>query len=167
MGTPGSPPTRLTAVPDKWVRPTRRPADLSVGPTDLVGSPHDLLKDLPEDSPDDLILHNLKTRRTRQDLANYDQSRSMGYGKMCNVDLGLLVVTDQESGNRPHPLANIRWARQPLVKYVILKQSTPTTGRRVLLFGSPNSINSLCSLCSAYSCATFEFLALDSSPPNN
>jgi hypothetical protein len=44
MGTPGSPPIRLTTVPDKWVRPTRRPADLSVGPTDLVGSPHDLLK---------------------------------------------------------------------------------------------------------------------------
>jgi hypothetical protein len=44
MGTPGSPPTRLTVVPDKWVRPTRRPADLLVGPTDLVGSPHDLLK---------------------------------------------------------------------------------------------------------------------------
>jgi hypothetical protein len=38
------PPTRLTAVPNKWVRPTRRPADLLVGPTDLVGSPHDLLK---------------------------------------------------------------------------------------------------------------------------
>jgi hypothetical protein len=44
MGTPGSPPTRLTAVPDKWVRPTRRPADLLVDPTDLVGGPHDLLK---------------------------------------------------------------------------------------------------------------------------
>jgi hypothetical protein len=44
MGTPGSQPTRLTAIPDKWVRPTRRPADLSVDPTDLVGSPHDLLK---------------------------------------------------------------------------------------------------------------------------
>jgi hypothetical protein len=44
MGTPRSPPTRLTAVPDKWVRPTRRPADLSVDPTDLVGGPHDLLK---------------------------------------------------------------------------------------------------------------------------
>jgi hypothetical protein len=44
MGTSGSPPTRLTVVPDKWVRPTRRLADLSVGPTDLVGSPHDLLK---------------------------------------------------------------------------------------------------------------------------
>jgi hypothetical protein len=43
-GTTGSPPTRLTAVPNKWVRPTRRPADLSVGKTDLVGSPHDLLK---------------------------------------------------------------------------------------------------------------------------
>jgi hypothetical protein len=44
MGTPGSPPTRLTVVPDKWVRPIRRTADLSVGPTDLVGCPHDLLK---------------------------------------------------------------------------------------------------------------------------
>jgi hypothetical protein len=44
MGIPGSPPTRLMVVPDKWVWPTRRPADLSVGPTDLVGSPHDLLK---------------------------------------------------------------------------------------------------------------------------
>jgi hypothetical protein len=46
-----SPPTRLTVVPDKWLRPTRRPADLSVGfpnltvgLTDLVGGPHDLLK---------------------------------------------------------------------------------------------------------------------------
>jgi hypothetical protein len=44
MGTPGSPPTRLTAIPDKWVWPTRRPTDLSVGPTDLVGGLHDLLK---------------------------------------------------------------------------------------------------------------------------
>jgi hypothetical protein len=44
MGTPGSPPTRLTAVPDKWVRPTRRPADQSVGSTNLVGGPYDLLK---------------------------------------------------------------------------------------------------------------------------
>jgi hypothetical protein len=33
---------------------------------------------------------------------------------MCNVDLGLLVVTNQEFGNRPHPLANIRWTRRPL-----------------------------------------------------
>jgi hypothetical protein len=44
MGTLVSPPTTLTAVPDKWVRPTKRLAELSVGPTDLVGSPHDLLK---------------------------------------------------------------------------------------------------------------------------
>ena len=35
MGTPGSPPARVSAVPDKWVRPTRRLADLIVGPTDL------------------------------------------------------------------------------------------------------------------------------------
>jgi hypothetical protein len=44
MGTPGSPPTRLTTIPDKWVQPTKRLADLSVGPTDLVDGPHDLLK---------------------------------------------------------------------------------------------------------------------------
>jgi hypothetical protein len=44
MGTPGSPPTRLTTVPDKWVWPTKRLADLSVGPTNLVGGPHNLLK---------------------------------------------------------------------------------------------------------------------------
>jgi hypothetical protein len=44
MGTPGSPLTKLTVVPDKWVRPTRRPADLSVDLTDLVGGPHDLMK---------------------------------------------------------------------------------------------------------------------------
>jgi hypothetical protein len=44
MGTPGSPPTRLTAILDKWVRPVRTLANLIVGPTDLVGGPHDLLK---------------------------------------------------------------------------------------------------------------------------
>jgi hypothetical protein len=56
MGTPGSPPTRLTAVPDKWVRPTRRLADLSVGLPDLTCG----LKDMKiawharQDSPDGL-----------------------------------------------------------------------------------------------------------------
>jgi hypothetical protein len=44
MGTPGSPPNKLTTVPDKWVWPSRRLADISVGPTDLVGGPHNLLK---------------------------------------------------------------------------------------------------------------------------
>jgi hypothetical protein len=37
MGTPGSPPTRLTAVPDKWFWPSR-------GLADLIGGSHDLLK---------------------------------------------------------------------------------------------------------------------------
>jgi hypothetical protein len=70
---------------------------------------------------------------------DFDQSRTTGFGKRCNhLDLGLLVVTDQESGNQPHPLANIRRARRPLFSYAILKQSTPTTGRRILLSGDPN-----------------------------
>jgi hypothetical protein len=68
MGTPGSPSTRLTAIPDKWVRPTRRLADLSVGSIDLIGSPYDLLKTFQKIPPDDLIQHDLKTWRTRQDL---------------------------------------------------------------------------------------------------
>jgi hypothetical protein len=41
MGTPGSPPTRLTAVLDKWVRPARKPANLSVGLSDLTYRPKD------------------------------------------------------------------------------------------------------------------------------
>jgi hypothetical protein len=69
MDTPGSPPTRLTAVPDKWVRLTRRPVDLSVGPTHLIDSPYDLLKTFQKIPPDDLIQHDLKTWRTRQDLS--------------------------------------------------------------------------------------------------
>jgi hypothetical protein len=48
-------------------------------------------------------------------LVDFAQSRLTGYGKMCNVDLALLVVTDQELGNRPHPLANIRRTRRPFV----------------------------------------------------
>jgi hypothetical protein len=40
-----------------------------------------------------------------------------GYDKCCNqLDLGLLVVIDQESGNRPCLLANTKWARRPLVQ---------------------------------------------------
>jgi hypothetical protein len=36
-----SPSTRLKVVPDKWVRPTKRPADLSVGLPDLTCGPKD------------------------------------------------------------------------------------------------------------------------------
>jgi hypothetical protein len=110
-----------------------------VGPTDLVGSPHDLLEtfqNIPQMSS-----FGTTSRLDVQDKTSvdYDQSRSTGYGKMSNVDLGLLVIIDQESGNRPYPLANIRRARRPLVlEYAILKQSTPTTGRRVLPSGGPN-----------------------------
>jgi hypothetical protein len=109
-----------------------------MGPTDLVGIPHDLPKTfqkIPQTTS-----FGTTSRLDVQDKTSvdYDQSRSMGYGKMCNVDLGLLVVTDQESGNRPHPLANIRRRGDPLYTYTILKQSTPTTEHRVLLSGGPN-----------------------------
>jgi hypothetical protein len=72
MGTPGSPPTRLTAVPDKWFRPTRRTDDLSMGPTDLIRSPHDLLKTFQKIPLDDLIQHDFKTWCTRQDKTSVD-----------------------------------------------------------------------------------------------
>jgi hypothetical protein len=61
MGTPGSPPTRHTAIPDKWVWPTRRPTRLGIQDKTSV---------------------------------DFDQSRSRGYGKMYNIDLGLMVITD-------------------------------------------------------------------------
>jgi hypothetical protein len=86
---------------------------------------------------------------------------------MCNVDVGLLVVTDQESGNRPHPLANIRRTRRSLV-YLnpILKQSTLTIGRRVLHSGGPNQYKLVLSLCLVvisvcYTSITITFLAPD------
>jgi hypothetical protein len=103
------------AVPDKWVWPTRRPADLLVGPTDLVRGPHDLLKTFQKIPQTTLFITTSRLGAQDKTSVDFTQSRSMGYGKMCNVDLGLLVVIDQESGNRPHPLANIRRTRRPLV----------------------------------------------------
>jgi hypothetical protein len=115
-GYPWSPLTRLTAVPDKWVQPTRRPTDLSVGPTDLVGGPHDLLKTFQKIPKMTSFSTTLRLGIQDKTSVDFDKSRSTGYGKMCNVDLGLLVITDQESGNQPLPLANIRRARRPLVQ---------------------------------------------------
>jgi hypothetical protein len=75
MGTPGSPPIRLTVVPDKWVRPTRRPTNLSNGPNRPSWQPARPPEDLPEDSPDDLIHHDLKIWRTRQDLGRFQSKQ--------------------------------------------------------------------------------------------
>jgi hypothetical protein len=103
-------PRQVGPAYQKTRQPVSRPNRPSWWPT---RPPEDLL----EDPPDDLIHHDLKTWRTRRDKTSVDlaQSRLTGYGKMCNLDLGLLVVTDQESRNRPHPLANIRRMRRSLV----------------------------------------------------
>jgi hypothetical protein len=106
VGTPGSPPTRLTAVLDKWARPTRRPVNLLVGPTDLVGGSHNLLKTFQKIPQTTSFATTSRLGAHDKISVDYDQSRSTGYAKMCNVDLGLLVVTVQESENRPHPLAD-------------------------------------------------------------
>jgi hypothetical protein len=65
-----------------------------VGPTDLVGGPHDLLKTF-QKFPQTTYF-SMTTRLGEQDKTSVDfnQSRSTGYGKMCNVDLGLLAITD-------------------------------------------------------------------------
>jgi hypothetical protein len=97
MGTHGSPPTRLTAVPDKWVRPTRRLADLTVGPTDLVGGPYDLLKTfqmIPQMTlsrrEDSLACKTRKSRRIKATRISFP---------CCNwLEIGFLVVTDLDSG---------------------------------------------------------------------
>jgi hypothetical protein len=145
---------------------TRRPVSGPNWPSWRPTRPHE---DLLEDSPDDLINHDLKTWSTRQDLGGFRPKQSTGYDKWCNhLDLGLLVIINQEFGNRPHLLANIRQTRRPLVR-----SRNPHAIQAEELdigFYSPEartSINSSYSLCSAYSCATFEFLALDSTPPNN
>jgi hypothetical protein len=86
-------------VPDKWVWPTRRPTDLTVGPIDLVGGLHDLFKNFQKipwvTYPERLQDLACKTRHQWILMKQID-----GYGKCCNQpDLGLQVVTDQESGN--------------------------------------------------------------------
>jgi hypothetical protein len=75
MGTPGTPPTMLTAVPDKWVWPTRRTTDLILGPTDLVGGPHDLPKTFHKIT-DDLIRYDFGTWRARQYIGGFRPSKS-------------------------------------------------------------------------------------------
>jgi hypothetical protein len=99
MGTPGSPPTRLTTVPDKWVRPTRRLADLSVGPADLAGSPRDLLKTFQKIPQTTRSATTSRLGVQDKTSVDFDQSRSTGYGKSCNqLDLGFPIVTDLDSG---------------------------------------------------------------------
>jgi hypothetical protein len=74
MGTPESPPTRLTVVPDKWVRPARKPADLSLGPTDLVGDPNDPLKTFQEIPQ--TTLSRTTTRLGEQDKTPVDSDQA-------------------------------------------------------------------------------------------
>jgi hypothetical protein len=168
MGTPRSPPTRVMAIPDKWIRPNRRPADLSVGLTNIVGGPHDLLQTLQKILQTTLFKTTSGLGVQDKTLVDFDQSRSMDNGNHCNqLDLGLLIVTDQESGNRPHPLAKIRQVRRPLYH---TESSSNLHQQLHVGFYSPEartSINSLSSLCSLCSCATFEFLALNSTSMNN
>jgi hypothetical protein len=114
---------------------TRRPVS---GPNRPSWRPTWLPEDLLEVSLDDLIQNDHKTWRARQDIVGFRPKQIDGYGKSCNIDLGLQVVTDQESENRPHPLTNIRRARRPMYNQAILKQSTQTTGHKLLLSGCPN-----------------------------
>jgi hypothetical protein len=71
-GYPWVPTDRLTAVPDKWVRPTRRPADLLMGPTDLIGSPHDLLKSFQKTLQ--MTLFRMTTRLGVQTSVDFNQA---------------------------------------------------------------------------------------------
>ena len=71
---------------------TRRPVS---GPNRPSWWPTRPPEDLPEDSPDDLVHHDLKTWRTRQDIGGFRPKQIRGYGKChSQLDLGLLVVTD-------------------------------------------------------------------------
>jgi hypothetical protein len=65
-----------------------------VGPTDLVGGPHDLLKTFQKIPQTTSFSTTGRLDMQDKTSVDFDQSRSTGYGKMCKVDLGLLVETD-------------------------------------------------------------------------
>jgi hypothetical protein len=71
MGTPGSPLTRPTVVPDKWVRPTRKTRRHISGPNRPNWRPTRPPENLLENSLDNLVHHNLKTWHTRQELGGF------------------------------------------------------------------------------------------------
>jgi hypothetical protein len=129
MGTPGSPLTRLTTVPDKWVRPTRRPDHRFVGPTDLVGDPHDLLKTSQKIPQTTSFRTTSRLGVQDKTLVDFDQSRLTGYGKSCNqLDLGFPVVTDLDSGPRTLSIAQYKAGKGVLPGTT----SRPSTGRHVI-----------------------------------
>jgi hypothetical protein len=78
MGTPGSPTDQAHGHP-RQVGPayhkTRRPVS---GPNRPRWQPTRRSEDLPEDSPYDLTHHDLKTRRTRQDLGGFRPKQTDG-----------------------------------------------------------------------------------------
>jgi hypothetical protein len=82
---------------------------------------------------------------------------------MCNVDLGLLVVWELTSSAG-------QYKEDEAIPCTITQSPSNLHRQLDVGFYSPEartSINSMCSLRFAYSCATFEFLALDSTSPNN
>jgi hypothetical protein len=96
-------------------------------------------EDLLEDSPDDLVPHDLKTWRTRQDIGGFQPKQIDGIWQVINhLDLDILVITDQEYGNRPHLLANIRRTRRPLYNAQSPRNTNWRTRCRVLLSRGPN-----------------------------
>jgi hypothetical protein len=139
MGTPGSPLTRFTVVLDKWVRPNRRLADLTVGPTDLICDPEDLL----EDSLDVLIVFFRVTWRVRQDIKMLvvpsDSPKITGL--CCNLlEIGFPVVTDLDSGPQTLSVSQYEVGKGVLQRTTdnSSKAIQSRTRRRVLLSGGLN-----------------------------
>jgi hypothetical protein len=144
MGTPGFPPTWFTAVPNKWVRPTRRPADLIVDPTDLICGPHDLRRPSRRFPrwPYLICSGNLACK-TRQDI---------GYAAIQSEDHEIILFSlvrfpccnrPRLGAHRPCLSANIRQTRPNPWGQVIQSCNPPKaiqsrTGRRVLLSGGLN-----------------------------
>jgi hypothetical protein len=183
MGTPGSPPTRLTAVPDKWARPTRRLADLSVGPADLAGSPRDLLKTFQKIPQTTWSATTSRLGVQDKTSVDFDQSISTEYGKSCNqLDLGFPIVTDLDSSPPTLSVAQYKAGKGVLPgttnnqqANTCNPQTTSTwdrsntnrrTGRRVFLSGGPNQYKIALSLClvvisMCHTSITIAFLAPD------
>jgi hypothetical protein len=114
---------------------------VTVGPTDLVGVPHDLLKTFQKIPQTTYSRTTSRLGVQDKTSVDFDQSRSTDNGNCCKqLDLGLLVVTDMQSSSdmQLSSAGQYKLGKETLVPVCSPQAIYTDHGHRVLLSGGPN-----------------------------